>query len=114
MVGFALDAYPKEGHYTGLARVDGKLVKDVPGAVHGKQVNDSDQHDLEVTVRLTGTAAVITSTLDGQLLYEWAGPTAALSLSPSWQTAPGILSLGTMAADWVVYEVKVKRLDARR
>ena len=113
MTGFDLDGRPQNGIYTGLVQVNGKLGKDLPGVIEGKQVKDSEQHDLEVTVRLTGTAAVITTTLDDQPLYEWAGPSAALSQYPLWQTPPGTLALGTMAADWVVYEVKVKRLDAK-
>jgi WD40 repeat protein len=111
MVGFDLDGFV--GKWTSLNLVNGTLGKDLPGSLEGKQVKDSDQHTLEVTVRLTGSAAVITCTLDDQPLYEWAGPTAALSQHSSWKTAPGALALGTMAADWVVYEVKVKRLDAK-
>ena len=51
MVGFGLDDWPKDGFYTGLSQIDGKLIKNGPGAVHGRQVKDSEQHDLEVTVR---------------------------------------------------------------
>ena len=111
MVGFDLDG--SAGNWTGLVHVDGKWGKNLPGALAGKQVKDSDQHDLEVTVRLNGANATITVTLDDQPLYEWTGPTAALSRHSLWKTAPGSLALGTMAADWVVYEVKVKRLDAK-
>ena len=109
MVGFDLDGSPRDGFYTGLQRVKDKGAKDAPGALHGKQVKDSEQHDLEVTVRPDGTNATITATLDDQPLYEWTGPTA--DLSPVWKTPPGTLALGTSAADWVVYEVKVKRLE---
>ena len=88
--------------------VNGKSGK----ALQGKQVKDSEQHDLEVTVHLYETSAKITTTLDGQPLYEWAGPIAALSQNSSWATTPpGGFALGTMAADWVVYEVKAKRLE---
>ncbi|MBI3879085.1 MAG: protein kinase [Verrucomicrobia bacterium] len=110
MVGFDLDGTPADGFYTTLLRVNDKLGKNVPGALHGKQVKDSEQHDLEVSVRLDGTNATITTTLDGQPLYEWTGPTAALSQHENWKTPPGTLALGSIAADWVVYEVKVKRL----
>ena len=111
MVGFDMDGSPADGFYTTLLRVNGKMGKNVPGAVHGKQVKDSEQHDLEVIVRLDGTNATITTTLDGQPLYEWTGPTADLSQHEKWITPPGTLALGTVAADWVVYEVKVKRLE---
>ena len=47
---------------------------------------------------------------DGLPLYEWTGLTADLSEHEKWIAPPGILALGTNAADWVVYEVKVKRL----
>ena len=111
MVGFDLDG--SDGTWTSLTLVNGKFGIGLPGALAGKQVKDSDQHTIEVTVRLTGSAAVITVTFDDQPLYEWAGPTAALSQHPSWKTAPGALALGTMAADWVVYEAKLKRLDGK-
>ena len=112
MVGFELDGF--KGQYTGLMLVNGKRGEDLPGVVQGKQVKDSEPHDLELTVRLGGPSAVITVTLDGQPLYEWAGPVSSLSQSPAWKTPPGALALGTAAADWVVSEVKVKRLDAKR
>ncbi len=111
MVGFDLDG--DLGKWTSLALANGKWGKGLPGALAGKQVKDSDQHDLEVTVRLNGANATITVTLDDQPLYEWTGPIAALSQHSLWKTAPGSLALGTMAADWVVYEVKVKRLDGK-
>ena len=67
----------------------------VPGALRGKQVKDSEPHDLEVSVRLAGANATITTMLDGQPLYEWTGPTSALSLDPGWNTTtPGSLALG--------------------
>lgn len=111
MTGFELDGFG--GTYTGLNKVNGKTGKDFPGVVVGKQVKDSDQHDIEVTVRLEGTNANITATLDGQPLYEWTGANAGLSQGESWAaTPPGALALGTFAADWVVYEVQAKRLNA--
>ena len=113
MTGFDLDGRPQNGIYTGLVQVNGKLGKDLPGTIEGKRVKDSEQHDLEVAVRLAGPSAVITTTLDGQPLYEWAGPVSSLSQSPYWKTPPGALALGTSAADWVVYEVKVKQLDVK-
>ena len=110
MTGFELDG--SSGKYTGLQLVNGKGVKEVPGVVEGKQVKDSEQHDLEVTVRLYEISAKITTTLDGEPLYEWAGPTATLSQNLGWATTPhGSLALGTLAADWVVYEVQAKRLE---
>ena len=112
-VGFNLDGFPRDGYCTGLILVNGKLGKDLPGVIEGKQVKDSEQHDLEVTVRLVGPSAVITTTLDDQRLYEWAGPVSSLSQHPSWNSPPGTLALGTATADWVVSEVKVKRLDAK-
>jgi hypothetical protein len=111
MCGFDLDGRPHGGIYTSVMLVDGKYGKDLPGAVEGKQVKDSEPHDLEVTVRLDGANAKITTTLDGQPLYEWTGPTAALSQLPSWKTPPGTLALGTFAGGWAVSEVKLKRLE---
>ena len=100
-----------DGHYTCLNMVNDKEGRYAPGVLHGRQVQDSEQHDLEVSVHPDGANATVTTTLDGQPLYEWTGPTAALSQSTGWHTAPGALALGSMAADWVVYEVKVKRLE---
>ncbi len=111
-VGFDLDG--DSGRWTGLTLVNGKWGSGLPGSLQGKQLKDSEQHNLEVTVRLDGANANITATLDGQPLYEWSGPTAALSQHSAWATTePGTLAFGTYAADWVVYEVKVKRLDGK-
>jgi hypothetical protein len=110
-VGFEIDGWPLKGYRSGLARVNGLETLNESGSVRGKQVLDSELHDLEVTVRLEGANAAITAMLDGRPLYSWTGPVTALGQSPDWKSAPGVLALGTMAADWVVYEVKVKRLE---
>ncbi|MEO8352965.1 MAG: hypothetical protein ABI680_14625, partial [Chthoniobacteraceae bacterium] len=107
--GFELDGF--KGKYTGLFMVNEKGGKDLPGVVEGKQVKDSEPHDLEITVRLDGTNATVTATLDAHPLYEWNGPISALSQYHRWATTPpGAIALGTVAGDWVVSEVKVKRL----
>ena len=89
------------------------LFRSVPGSLNGEQVQDSEQHDLEVTVRLDAANAAITATLEARSLYKWVGPIASLSQHAIWTTPPGILALGTMTAEWAVYEVKVKRLDVK-
>jgi len=114
MCGFELDGRPHGGIYTGLILVNGKFGKDLPGTVQGKQVQDTEPHVLEVTVRLDGANATITTTLDTRPLYEWAGPIAALSQHPAWATTPpGALALGTHFGRWAVSAVKVKRLDGK-
>ncbi len=111
MVSFELDGGKEDRRYTGLTQVNGKMADAVPGSLHGKQVQDSDPHDLQVTVRLDGENVTLTTTLDGGPLYEWTGPTAALSQHADWATTePGVLALGTSAGRWMVSEVKVKRL----
>jgi serine/threonine protein kinase/WD40 repeat protein len=113
-VGFVLDGTPQVGFCTALSQVDGKYGLASPGAVQGLQVRDSEQHDLEVTVRLDGANATITATLDSQPLYSWTGPITSLSQFPgSAPTPPGALAIRASQPDWVVYEVKVKRLDAK-
>jgi eukaryotic-like serine/threonine-protein kinase len=112
MCGFDLEGRSLIGIHTGLIQVDGKYGKDLPGSVQGKLVNDTEPHNLEVTVRLDGANATITVTLDTRPLYEWNGPTAALSQHPTWATKkPGSLALGTYAGGWAVSEVKLKRLS---
>ena len=111
VTGFDLDGF--QGRYTGLSTVNGASGKDLPGVLEGRQVKDSGPHDLEVTVRLDGANVKITTTLDTHPLYEWTGPVAALDQLNVWATdSPGSLALSTIADDWVVSEVKVKRLDA--
>jgi len=112
MVGFELDAFPNYGYYSGLNAVNGKHGTTLPGSAHGKLVKDSEQHDLEVTVRLFGANTIITATVDGQPVYEWSGAIAALGNTGPWRStlAPGTITLGAVGADWAVYEVKVKRL----
>jgi serine/threonine protein kinase/WD40 repeat protein len=112
MCGFGFEGRVSDGIYTGLSLVNGKFGKDLPGVVEGKQISDTGPHDLEVTVRLDGGNATITTTLDGNPLYEWTGPTAALSQHKAWATTEaGSLALGSMAGDWAVSEVKLKRLE---
>ena len=77
-----LDLDGFEGQFTGLSTVDGKAGKDLPGVVEGKQVKDSESHNLEVMVRLNGANARITTTLDARPLYEWTGPIAILGADP--------------------------------
>lgn len=113
MCGFYLETRPDGVICTGLGVVNGKAGKEMPGVVKGKQINDTEPHELEVTVRLAGENATITTTLDTRPLYEWTGPTIALSQSKPWATTePGALALGTYAGGWAVSEVKVKRLEA--
>jgi hypothetical protein len=92
--------------------VNGKLGRDIPGVVVGELINDTAPHDLEVTVRLNGENATITAMLDGKPIYEWTGPTSALSLYPSWSTSEqGTIAFGAYAGGWAVSEVKLKRLS---
>jgi serine/threonine protein kinase len=110
IVGFALDSW--SGKYTGLDMVNGRGVKDQPDVLEGKQVKDSQPHELAITVRLDGANATITSILDGRPLYEWVGPTSALSQWEGWVITPsGSIGIGTSADDWAVSEIKVRRLD---
>ncbi|HYE17926.1 MAG TPA: hypothetical protein VEA69_05760, partial [Tepidisphaeraceae bacterium] len=64
MTRFELDGFG--GKYTGLNTAGGKTGKDLPGVVTGKQVKDSEAHELEITVRVAGDAATVTATLDGR------------------------------------------------
>ena len=112
MCGFDLEGRSPVGIHTGLIQVNDTYGKDLPGSVLGKVVNDTEPHDLAITVRLDGVNSTITATLDSKPLYEWTGPIAALSQHPTWATTePGSLALGTYAGGWVVSEVKVKRLQ---
>ena len=111
MCGFSFEGRPTGGIFTGIGLVNGNEAQDVPGVVMGKQVNDAEPHQLELTVLLDGANATITTTLDGKSLSDWTGPTAALSQHKAWATTePGALALGTTANGWAVSEVKVKRL----
>ncbi|MFO1484832.1 MAG: serine/threonine-protein kinase [Verrucomicrobiaceae bacterium] len=116
MCGFDLDGRPHGGIYTGLIVVNGKWGKNLPGVVEGKQVNDTEPHDLEVTVRLDAASATITATLDARPLYEWTGANAALSQAADWAktSKTGALAFGTITGGWAVSEVKVKRLEAEK
>ena len=110
---FYLDGNPNEGFDTALGCVDGGFGRGQRGAVAGKQIKDSALHELEVTVRLDGANVKISSTLDSRRLHEWAGPIASLSMIGDWAgNPPGNLARGSVADDWVVSEVKVKRLEA--
>ena len=114
MCGFSLDARVAGRICTGLGAVNGKEANELPGVVWGQQIRDAEPHDLEMTVRLDGANATITTTLDGNALFAWTGPTAALSQHPAWAAAttePGALAIGTNGGGWAVSEVKLKRLE---
>ncbi len=106
-----LDGAPKEGWFSGLSRVAGGNAKGRFG-VEGKKLQDAEQHEWEISVHLEGANARIESLLDGEPLFKWSGPVTELSLSEQWQQGmPGpVIALGSQKADWVVYEVKAKRL----
>jgi len=107
--GFDLDATDHEEFYTGLDLAKGKWGKELPGVLKGRQVQDSEKHDLTVKVQLDDAKATISSELDGQPLYTWTGPVAYLRQAPYWTKIPdGVLGLGSNSADWVIYEVKAK------
>ncbi len=106
-VNFILDGFPTAGYYTGLSHVKGKNADNQTGSVHGKMIKDTEQHELEATVRLFGANAVISITQDGQYLYEWSGPESALT--DTFPATPGAIGVGTHAGGWVVYEVKARR-----
>ncbi len=110
MCGFELEGRAGSGIYTGLILVNGKYGKDLPGVVEGKQVKDSEPHDLEVTVRLAGPNVIITTTLDAEPLYEWAGPMPRSASIPVGRPRPAPSPSAPTPAGWVVSEVKVKRL----
>lgn len=75
MCGFNLEVRQPDGSiYTGLSEVNGLSGKDMPGRVQGKLVNDAEPHELEVTVRLDGANATISTTLDGKPLSKWTDP----------------------------------------
>ena len=99
---------------TGLVTVNGKWGVRLPGVVIGRQVKDLRPHDLDIAVGLQGASVTITTLLDSKLLYEWSGPMASLRQAPFWveKTKPGVLGFGNRG-QWVVSEVKVKRLDEK-
>lgn len=111
MVGFDLDGAAFAGYYTGLVKVDGQWGKSLPGALHGKVIKDSEPHVLSLSVRLQGSAATITVTLDSRPLYEWSGAQSSLDAMPFWPCPPGRLAVGTMSADWAVPTIKVRLLE---
>ena len=109
MTGFEIDGWG--GKYTGLNMVDGKCGQSLPGIVKGKQIKDAEPHDLDVTVRLDGANAAITTTLDTRPLYAWTGPTAVLSQYTGWAASPsGFIAVSTVTDDWVVSEVKAQHI----
>lgn len=111
---FMLDGYPKGGFFSCLREINGERPESAPGTVKGKVVKDSETHELELTVRLEGVNVRFEARLDDQPLYQWSGPVSELRLVKEWQTAPpGVIALGTHSADWLVYAVKVKRLEGK-
>jgi hypothetical protein len=106
---FGLDSWG--GDCTSLSKVGMKNNTQVPGHVDGKKVKDANPHLLEVAVRLDGTNATITATLDARPLFTWTGLIAELSVYSNWGTpAPSTLYLATATKGWFISEVKAKHL----
>jgi hypothetical protein len=82
--------------------------------VRGKQVKESEVHEMEISVQLEAANARVAVRLDDQPFYQWSGPRSVLrppsNLPP---VVPGSLALVTHCADWVVHAVKVKRLEGK-
>lgn len=66
---------------------------------------------MDITVRLQGDTATITTLLDARPFYQWSGPIASLSQLPFWASPPGRLAIGAMSADWEVNGMRVRRLE---
>jgi hypothetical protein len=82
--------------------------------VEGQQVNDSEPHDLGIIVRLEDGNVRINSALDSRPIYEWIGPVTSLSRTSNGDsTPPDSLAIGSMADNWEVSELKVKRLATK-
>ena len=108
---FDLERNPQQGRITTL-NLDGRESATVPGAVKGKQIKDREPHDLELTVQRSGADVRFESQMDGHPLFQWSGPASSLGLPKEWGAIPpGHLGLGSFRSDWVVCEVKVKRLE---
>ena len=106
MTGFEFDGQSRGGHCTGLITVNGKHASALPGSLRDKQVRDSDQHELEVAVRLDGANAKITTTLDSRA-QEAAnrairGALLAYDRRHGWRGPEGHVDLadGATPADW--------------
>lgn len=111
--GFLLDGYPKDGFVSGLHYVDGDGGPTRPNGVRGLQINDTDAHQLDVTVRVGPVTAIIEVKLDERPLYRWTGLPSALSMNSRWTgLAPGQLGFGSHKPEWVIQSARVKRLDA--
>jgi len=109
---FMLDGFPSRGYWSCLNAINDTDGAKQPGTVKGKVVQDAELHDLELTIRLKDDNVRFAARLDDQPLYQWSGPAGVLGMHISWPTLPpGCIGLGTHAADWVVYAVKVKALD---
>ena len=120
--GRALAGDPRERVVERDARTEIRSLPSAPGQrqqerqrldqVRGQQIEDSEPHDLEITVRLSARTVQIVATLDDRPLYEWSGPATSLNLGKMWSSLPQpTLHLGAGTADWVVSAVKVKRLE---
>jgi hypothetical protein len=111
LVGAILDGYPETGFYSGLSTVNGLANGAIPGMAAGKRVNDSELHDFDLSVQQAGANVAISGTLDAKPLFAWSGPSASLGLHSAWKAAPPhSLTLRILDANWVVSELRVKRL----
>ena len=109
--GFILDGYPRLGFVSGLHYVDGEGGIKQPNAVLGLQVNDSEAHQLDLTVRVGPVTAIIEAKLDNRPLFRWTGLPTALSMNGRFTgLAPGQFGLGSHKAEWVIQAARVKRL----
>jgi serine/threonine protein kinase/WD40 repeat protein len=109
--GFVIDGYASAGGFSGLHLLDGNTAMHDPKAIKGKLIKEDGVHLFDLVVVHSGLTSEIIIQLNSQPLYRWEGPTSSLSMSPRITgIAPGQINLGSHYAEWVVTEMRVRRL----
>ena len=109
--GFVIDGYASAGGFSGLHLLDGNTAMHDPKAIKGKLIKEDGVHLFDLVVVHSGLTSEIIIRLNSQPLYRWEGPTSSLSMSPRITgIAPGQINLGSHYAEWVVTEMRVRRL----
>ena len=102
-----LAAVNYQGGASGLDMIGGRRASDNPSTFQGALANDR-RYTMEISVRLDGTEAAVTVTLDDRPFLFYRGPAAALALSKEWML-PGRTCLGLAAqSDVVFHSVKLR------
>ena len=112
--GVAVSLDYDHGSASGLDRVNGESPKKNETRVKAVHMKGKREYVVHTKVQVTGPAAQIDVTLDGQPYIAWKGPLAALSMPKHWQLpTPQAIGVGAFFSRAQFRNIRLKMLTGR-